>query len=735
MRMWFTSLVALALVVAASCGPVAAQEPKAAANRTLRIRVVSWTTTDGKQDKIPVAGATVVVRPRDGVVDLAAGQTGADGIVLLAVPRQQRGYSLQATCAGFDMQCRELDAEWPDTHDYPAEITIDPAAALGLAGSVLDAATGRPIAGARVFQDDVNKSRGRPLAQTSTGAEGAFVFAARSPNGAFVYDGITTSGRSRDRGLVELAVVAPGYVLVSRVLQVTAGRGCEAGAFHLEPAGTIRGRVLHADGSPFADARIDVLGRAVRSPDGDLWHEMPGFAELETRSAADGTFTFPHAPFDLPLTVGASAYGRWVKTPGLLRRDEDHSLLDCVSGLVLTREKPVAEVVLRERGKDATHPADLVVEVTSGRTDVTARTIAGQLCRLGSDWPWTWNSSAQSETGPLTFARVPEGMLRLHVTTKDLPEEVVDVQVVPRNGPTRVEVVLGGTETLEGRVVDETGEPIAGATVRCRREHSSRSREVHASAQGEFRIEDLPRGRHVLLAAKNGFAAKRIVYVDAPARGVSLPLGPAPPQSPRSPSRGSRYPVPGGSAGAGVAGVVLGPDGQPSPFAAVYTETARECCDAEGRFSIAPAAVIYASTEQTSPRHAAGMLRLDAAQQGGDVVIQMAATRGVLVDTGRSASRSAWVEAEPRGNLREQRCWPDTTRFVTGHLDDRGIAFLRLLPGEWTLRFVALDEEQCDPTTRTQTVIASADVTVPAQVREPGAQWSEPSVRLLLHGK
>jgi len=92
MRMWFTSLAALALVVAGSGGPVAGQQPKAPAHRPLRIRVVAWKTTDGKQDKVPVAGAT-----------------------------------------------------------------------------------GRPIAGARVFENDVNPGRDRPLAQTSTGADGAFL--------------------------------------------------------------------------------------------------------------------------------------------------------------------------------------------------------------------------------------------------------------------------------------------------------------------------------------------------------------------------------------------------------------------------------------------------------------------------------------------------------------------------------------------------------------------------------
>jgi len=46
-----------------------------------------------------------------------------------------------------------------------------------------------------------------------------------------------------------------------------------------------------------------------------------------------------------------------------------------------------------------------------------------------------------------------------------------------------------------------------------------------------------------------------------------------------------------------------------------------------------------------------------------------------------------------------------------------------------------LDDEQSDPTVRAQTVIASADVTVPVEVREPGAPWTEPSLRIPLPAK
>jgi hypothetical protein len=223
MRTWLPTLAALALVGAMSGGPAAGEERTSAAPRPLRVRVMTWkTTADGKRDLAPVAGANVVVRPRDGVVDLAAGRTGADGVVRLDVARQRRGYSLQATFAGLGMQCRQLDDEWLDTHDQPAEVRIEPASGLSLGGRVVDVATGRPIAGARVFENDVNPARDRPLPQTSTGTDGTFLFEGlRSPNGAFVYDGITTGGRVEGRvarGLVEVAVAAPGYVLVSRVV-------------------------------------------------------------------------------------------------------------------------------------------------------------------------------------------------------------------------------------------------------------------------------------------------------------------------------------------------------------------------------------------------------------------------------------------------------------------------------------------------------------------------------------
>src|SRR5262245_43309170 len=195
MRLRITALVGLALALAGCGGPVAGEDPKAAAHepsaakqeptvaarRTLRVRVVAWRTTDGKRAKAPVAGATVVVRPRDGVVDLATGQTGADGVVVLEVVRQERGYSLQASAAGLGMQSRQLDAEWPDTHGYPVEIEIEPAAGPSIVGHVLDASTGRPIAAARVFKNDVNPGRGRPLAQATTGADGSFLLPMTPP--------------------------------------------------------------------------------------------------------------------------------------------------------------------------------------------------------------------------------------------------------------------------------------------------------------------------------------------------------------------------------------------------------------------------------------------------------------------------------------------------------------------------------------------------------------------------
>jgi hypothetical protein len=111
----------------------------------------------------------------------------------------------------------------------------------------------------------------------------------------------------------------------------------------------------------------------------------------------------------------------------------------------------------------------------------------------------------------------------------------------------------------------------------------------------------------------------------------------------------------------------------------------------------------------------------------------MAATRPVLVDAGHDAPRSARVEAQPRGDLVELRPWPDTSRFVMGYLDERGVAFLRLLPGEWTLRLVAPAKEQSDPSGRAETVLGSADVTVPA--REPDPEWTGPSVRIVLRAK
>src|SRR3954467_12457850 len=62
-----------------------------------------------------------------------------------------------------------------------------------------------------------------------------------------------------------------------------------------------------------------------------------------------------------------------------------------------------------------------------------------------------------------------------------------------------------GTSTLTGRVVDSTGAPIRGATVRV----PQLGRAAKADSPGQFKLDGLPTGRVTIVGEAPGFVGKR----------------------------------------------------------------------------------------------------------------------------------------------------------------------------------------------------------------------------------
>jgi peroxiredoxin len=139
---------------------------------------------------------------------------------------------------------------------------------VDITGQVVDF-TGQPIAGARVGQGSGSR-RGIKYPRTETDAAGEFEFKSTRP------------------GRVLLTVQAENYAPELREIDVR--HGMMPVAFRLEPAGTIRGRVVDSDDNPIEDVEVSL----------DSWQGRDTI-KWATKTGAKGYFEWNQAPKDRTL--------------------------------------------------------------------------------------------------------------------------------------------------------------------------------------------------------------------------------------------------------------------------------------------------------------------------------------------------------------------------------------------------------------------------------------------------
>jgi hypothetical protein len=143
---------------------------------------------------------------------------------------------------------------------------------------------------------------------------------------------------------------------------------------------------------------------------------------------------------------------------------------------------------------------------------------------------------------------------------------------------------------------------------------------------------------------------------------------------------------------------------------AIDSQDARGGTDADGKFTLGPlprGRVVLVANRGWLVAEAT----IDAVAPPKGLTLRLAAVRNVRIDTGspvgRAPHRRVSVRAEARGATRV--AYPEPlpqfdSNLTLGGTDVRGVAFLRLPPGDWTLTAVATDDS----------VLGAADVTVPA---------------------
>jgi len=407
-------------------------------------------------------------------------RTGRDGTFRLGV--RPGSFRVWVIAAGFQ------HAQRPDV-PAPCEGLDVHLAVGGLVHGVVRAPDGTKVPGARVAAYPA-RSRGvisdrlvdpslPPLAQASSDASGRFVL-----------EGLAL-------GIYDLFAACPGYSLAEDRDVDICGYGREPIEVRLRPERAIEALVLDADRRPIEGAEVEL--------DQDVL--LPWIEEKTVRTGVDGRFAFTS-----------------------LRYDGNRILINA-AGFVSQRHR--VEVDEGER-------AFLEIVLTPTAT-VSGQVVgeAGEAVRGASLWaikgPFGRSRSGTDANGRFTDSSVEPGQgIRILVSHPDyLGADFGPLDLEPGEHRRDVRIVLDPGGAVEGRVVDEEGEPIAGASIIVQPvcdglDPYFKGSRLRSDPLGAFRAQGLEWGLHLAAAEAPGYLPNIIVGVPVrrgePASSVEIRL-------------------------------------------------------------------------------------------------------------------------------------------------------------------------------------------------------------------
>jgi protocatechuate 3,4-dioxygenase beta subunit len=364
-----------------------------------------------------------------------------------------------------------------------AEVSLDPAGVAPgevriarlqpprtVAGRVLDADTGKPLPGARIFG---------ATADAATDAEGRF----------------RVELPPRSRG-ISLRASADGYVDADWFPESDA-----PATFSLKRARGLAGIVMmDAGGRPVAGARV----RALPAPAGSVLTDPPSG---ETRTDADGRFQIPGLPvgWTYALLVDGGDFAPARRITDVPERSGEPLLITVTRGATASgrvlgpegRPVPGANVLLqpgRPEDEDWSLPQDSKpFEVLSGPE---GRFLLSHLA-----------------AGRYGLQVIRDGFAPARIAGLEIPADSRTVDL----GDVRMEA----SAAIEGRVLDERGRPLSGAQVGLALPTAihgiGRPSRVETGPDGSFQLHDLVRGeRYDLWVQADGFVPRQAPGVEAP---------------------------------------------------------------------------------------------------------------------------------------------------------------------------------------------------------------------------
>jgi protocatechuate 3,4-dioxygenase beta subunit len=459
-----------------------------AADAPVAVRVVVLT----EEDRKPVAGAEVHVVDSDFESDEQTATTDAAGTA--TVTRTPGRFAARATAEGF-VRSEWEGGEAPAGKGGSVEIVVGKGVLLD--GLVLDAVSGRPLAGARV----VVEPGGSIDNMSSSSSEAPFGTATTDADGRFRV--VVDAGE-----MATPMISARGHVPFSKTVIVPAGDAPRAPVeFRLEAAGRVTGTVKDPDGHVVAGAKVYAVpaDEAMLVDNPDLSVSGGGRTRTATRSRADD-----RGVYELDGLAFGGAYR-------ILARGEGWAMSAPSETVTTKPEAPssIVDMTLRRHGT-------IVLRLV----DPEGHGVAARATHSRGEW---LDMDQIDASGVLRLERREPGRYRIDVTPPGFV--VVHLEIDLAEG-----AVVEKTVTLDrgvaaaGRVVDDRGEAIEGATVHLRRpfEHGPATLppsegEVKSGQDGTFRVAGLLPGPHIVSAyASAGHSMTEDAPIEVPAEGVRV---------------------------------------------------------------------------------------------------------------------------------------------------------------------------------------------------------------------
>lgn len=388
------------------------------------------------------------------------------------------------------------DPDWQSVDLVAGEtVTLDVACPAGdvLRGTVTDAATGRPIAGAEVGQGWVFD---RPV---TTNTRGEYVFE-----------------HFKLEGIWEVAARAKGYG--RRLHEITSSAAGLVVDFALVPARRVVGRVVDPQGEPLAEVYVAAIASVHTGTQQTDW--------CSTRTLADGTFELTDVRADIRHVLRLYRSGFADAAYDFPDDALERTFLD-VGTIALEPPSRLAGVVVTPVGEPLPECRVTLDGVNADRDLLGGTPATAGLHYIGR------RSGRTDDRGRFTFADLSAGSYELAVRLHNGPETTRPVEIPAATVVDGLTVEFSVGLELSGRVVDPDGEPVFCVVVAQAVPMMANGMFQALSGQdGSFRLSGLSAGTFDLEAHPVSDGGKpllngQLAGVEAGATGIEIvmPLG------------------------------------------------------------------------------------------------------------------------------------------------------------------------------------------------------------------